>query len=136
MANLTRLTVLGLILATGGQAAVGDDIGPFLKQHCVKCHGASKPKADLRLDEIAPPSAQSSDVWATIADMIESGDMPPNKQPRPDAAEVKRAVAWINAELARAAQPEPALRRLNRSEYEHTVQDLLGIDTSLAELLP
>ena len=136
MANLTRLAVLGLILATGGEAVVGDDIGPFLKRHCVKCHGASKPKGDLRLDEIAPPSAQSSDVWSTIADMIESGDMPPSKQPRPDAREVKRVVAWINAELARAALPTPALRRLNRSEYEHTVQDLLGIDTSLAELLP
>jgi hypothetical protein len=136
VANLTRLTVLGVILATGWQAAVSDDIRPFLKQHCVKCHGAPQPKGDLRLDEIDPPSAQSSDVWSTIADMIESGDMPLAGQPRPDAVEVKRVVAWISAELARASQPEPALRRLNRSEYEHTVQDLLGTDTSLAELLP
>ncbi|MHC4879671.1 MAG: DUF1592 domain-containing protein [Planctomycetota bacterium] len=138
MAKLTRLAVLGLIFATGGQAAFADDVRPFLQRHCVKCHGATQPKADLRLDVVALPTAEqaSTDIWASIADMIESGDMPPGKQPRPDAAEVKRVVAWINAELARVAQPVPALRRLNRSEYEHTVQDLLGIDTSLSDLLP
>ncbi len=35
-----------------------------------------------------------------------------------------------------AAQDRVVLRRLNRTEYQNTVRDLLGIDTDLKELLP
>jgi hypothetical protein len=110
----------------------------FFTDHCVKCHGPGKQEADLRLDAIAPPSAQSDsvDAWSSIAEMAETGDMPPIDEPRPDANEVKRLVAWISDQLSRTSKPVPALRRLNRSEYQHTVHDLLGIDTPLADLLP
>ncbi len=110
----------------------------FFARHCVKCHGPDKQEADLRLDALASPTADADavDTWAAIADMLEAGDMPPRKEPRPDAKEVKTLQTWIGDELARAAKPIPALRRLNRIEYEHTVQDLLGIDTPLADLLP
>ncbi|MCX8238094.1 MAG: DUF1587 domain-containing protein [Akkermansiaceae bacterium] len=56
--------------------------------------------------------------------------MPPKKEPRPDAAKLKKTIS----SLLNTIEPPLALRRLNRVEYELTVRDLLGIDTSLADL--
>jgi hypothetical protein len=125
----------GLLLA---QSALAYDYQAFFRQHCIECHGPRRQEADLRLDTIALPTsdAGAAERWSSIADMVEAGDMPPIDQPRPSAAEVRSIVAWINGELARSSKPLPALRRLNRVEYEHTVQDLLGIDTALMDLLP
>lgn len=128
--------MVAMLLAV--QAARADDYQAFFKRHCVKCHGPDKQEAELRLDVISPPAADagSAETWTSIVEMLEAGDMPPRKQPRPDAAEVKRLVGWASGELFRTSRRLPALRRLNRVEYEHTVQDLLGIDTPLADLLP
>lgn len=134
--NIGALLIVALF--AGQQAAFAYDYPKFFQQHCVKCHGPDKPKAELRLDQIGLPDAGSKagKTWAAVVEMLEASDMPPRKEPRPDAAETKRLLSWIAGELARTSQPVPALRRLNRIEYENTVHDLLGIDTPLAELLP
>ncbi|MFT6576757.1 MAG: hypothetical protein ACJA16_004966 [Akkermansiaceae bacterium] len=100
----------------------------FFKEHCVKCHGPKMQKGDLRLDTLA----RDSDDWHLVLEVLENGDMPPKKEPRPDAAKLKKTIS----SLLDTIEPPIALRRLNRVEYELTVRDLLGIDTSLADLLP
>ncbi len=81
----------------------------LFKQHCVKCHGATTQKAELRLDRLpAPATSESAELWSSVADMIESGDMPPDDEP--PAADVKRLLSWISGELEQASRPIPALR--------------------------
>ena len=131
--NVCQQTLLILTIAASGFAA---DRQAFLQQHCVKCHGPKTQKAELRLDTLAPPDPQSAETWALIAERIESGDMPPKGEPRPDAAAARRLLTQIGKELAKVRGPAPATRRLNRTEYEYTVRDLLGVDAALAPLLP
>ena len=89
------------------------------------------------MDKIAAPSAgKSAATWSLIADVIESGEMPPGKEPRPGARQVDRIVDWISGALARIGPPLLGLRRMNGTEYENTVHDLLGTDTPLKDLLP
>ncbi len=130
---------------TDGDAGLSAALQPFFEQHCLKCHGPEKEKGDVRLDTLPLPGAGGDpgeheavlDTWFTILDAIESGDMPPKKEPRPASSETGPVIEKIADAIARAAGPPPiALRRMNRTEYEYTVQDLLGIDTPLAELLP
>lgn len=104
----------------------------FFKDHCFKCHGPEKQKGDLRLDTLAP----DSDDWNLVLEVLENGDMPPKKEPRPAPADLKKTIATLTASLLQKADPRIALRRLSRIEYENTVRDLLGIDTPLGELLP
>jgi hypothetical protein len=110
----------------------------FFANYCVKCHGPVEAEGDLRLDNLArqPISEGATETWTTIVEMIEAGDMPPVDQPQPKPEEAKRVVAWIGDELARASESPPALRRMNRYEYENTVRDLLGVTTDLADMLP
>jgi hypothetical protein len=110
----------------------------FLEQHCTKCHGAEKQKGDLRLDNLGAPTAmgEAGEIWIGVLEALESGDMPPKKEPRPAAAALASIVAEIGSALAASAEPPIALRRLNRREYEHTLNDLLGIEEPLVDLLP
>ncbi len=108
----------------------------FLEQHCFHCHGPDEQKGRLRLDTLTAPPAED-DTWLAVLEAIETGDMPPRAEPRPDPAAADYFVGLVSAVLAEAAGPPPiALRRMNRVEYEATVHDLLGIDTPLADLLP
>lgn len=133
-----RSISLTLAVTLSCQAAVADDFRQFFDRHCVKCHGPKKQESKVRLDTLRPPesSVDAAELWATVASMLESGDMPPKGEPRPSIDDVQQLVARIRTELVRLENPIPALRRLNRSEYEHTVHDLLRIDTPLADLLP
>ncbi|MFT5121843.1 MAG: hypothetical protein ACI97B_000468 [Verrucomicrobiales bacterium] len=119
-------------------AASDASIAHFFDQHCVKCHGPDKQKGEIRLDTLGAPSmeGEAGEVWGTVLDMITSGDMPPPKAPQPARFEADQVARQISAGLASSAVRPIALRRLNRSEYEHTVQDLLGIDAPLKDLLP
>lgn len=136
LSRFTALCFLSVIPLTVPASA--DDPQEFLARHCVRCHGPEKQEAKLRLDTLAPPDSATLDaeIWETIAAVLEAGDMPPKNQPRPETGDVEEFVRWITAELVRTARPVPAVRRMNRSEYEHTVHDLLQIDTPLADLLP
>ena len=124
-------TILSLTLPVGAA-----DHAAFFRAHCVKCHGPEKQKADLRLDTLAAPGSDTRETWAQIAESLRTGDMPPRKQARPDARDRDALVGWIANALAKLERPLPGLRRLNRVEYEHTIHDLLGTDTPLADLLP
>ena len=133
---------LGLLLASATVSSAAEEgaysHSEFFRQHCTKCHGADEQEGDLRFDNLASPGAKADErgLWASALEMIEAGDMPPEDEPRPAAEDVKQLLAWASDELARTAEPIPALRRLNRTEYQYTLQDLLGIDADLADLLP
>jgi hypothetical protein len=120
-----------------------DQVRPFLVRHCLECHGAEKPKGDLRLDRLSPDfaDAASRERWQAVRKRLEAGEMPPKSQPRPPEKEARLLSEWIGrredaAEAARRAQGRVVLRRLNRVEYENTVRDLLGVDVDLIDLLP
>lgn len=115
-----------------------EDGAAFLKSNCLKCHGAEKQEGELRLDTLSPLTSGSDSikVWSAIFEMVDAGEMPPSDSPQPLLAEKKAFLSVVSQQLAAVARPKPALRRLNRVEYQNTVQDLLGIDTELGELLP
>ena len=116
----------------------------FLEHYCVKCHGGESPKGDLSLEPLAKPGAKFTQlaVWQQVLEKLENNEMPPKSKPRPPADEARAAVDWIYAEVAqakaaqRATEGRVVLRRLNRTEYENTVRDLLGVPVQVRDLLP
>jgi len=89
-----RLIATGFVLFLCGYptAALAQDssdvakvIVPFVEKHCVKCHGAEKPKAGLSLHTFkdAKGILKERKLWDAALHQIESGEMPPAKQPQP-----------------------------------------------------
>jgi hypothetical protein len=120
--------------------AVDTAVKPFLEQHCIDCHDADAKKGGLDLEDLLakPYSPATHKKWVRVYDVSASGEMPPAKKPRPEVAALKAFSDSLAASLKEEhlAQKGTVLRRLNRQEYENTVQQLLGIRTEVGKLLP
>lgn len=132
------ITLLPVATASARQppeAAFAETVAPFLERHCISCHGAEKPAADLRFDGPAPDltDPQVAEKWRLARRAIAQGEMPPEGKPRPSADEMLAAMSWIEGAAARAAVAtrggvgRRALRRLTNREYVATLGDLLGL---------
>ncbi|WP_198141351.1 DUF1592 domain-containing protein [Verrucomicrobium spinosum] len=122
---------------TGTPAGLDDVVRPFFQQHCNACHGEKKQKADLRTDTllINARSPKTMGHWEEIMNRINSGDMPPDDEPRPAPAEVAKVAEWIVGQLREAEAQNQAsgaervsFRKLSRREYANSVRDLLGVN--------
>jgi hypothetical protein len=127
-------------------------IKPLLSEYCGRCHGPDKQKGDLNLMRFDSPqkAIAEQDVWATVAERVEAGEMPPEKSKQPTAAERDTLLAWVHSFADEKVDPAHLTveqerhffrghamgRRLNRTEYANTVRDLIGIDAHPADALP
>jgi len=128
------LTLTACIAFTG--SVHGDEpFEGFLKKHCVACHGPEKMKGDVRIDQLSRDFKRGADThhWAELIEQVNSGAMPPKKEPRPTQAEISAFVTNLDARLKEgravrmAARPAVTHYRLSRKEYQNTVYDLLGV---------
>jgi hypothetical protein len=115
----------------------------FLEKHCLDCHGKQKQKAGLTLHEFRDDFSvlRARRTWKEILNMVENGEMPPEDREQPTAEERKLFLASATAVFARAdnAKPDPGrltVRRLNRTEYNNTIRDLLHVEFRPADDFP
>ncbi len=119
-------------------------IAPFLEQYCAGCHGERNPKAEINFTAYESASSVVKDrkVWEKALEVLVHRQMPPEKRRQPSEAEREMVGRWIHAELASfdcGGDMDPGrvtMRRLNRTEYDRTVRDLLGVDFRPAEDFP
>jgi hypothetical protein len=113
-----------------------DKILPLLKTNCVKCHGADKQKGDIRLDTLSTDflnDRRAAEIWHDASDQIKLGEMPPEDEKPLTSTERQLITEWIDSSLKNALQKmkgeqiEAVIRRLNRTEYQYTMEDLLGL---------
>lgn len=119
-------------------------IEPILKNACLDCHGSDDPQGNIRIDTLDPNLFTGNDVdwWNEIFAVITKGEMPP-----PDSADIspedkQKIVDWLSNELQaasiarRSSSAHSSFRRLTRYEYNHALQDLLGLPWDFAKDLP
>ena len=129
---------------TGSSVTFEKTIQPFLSENCYVCHNAGLKSGNLNLEAYKTEASVLKDAqrWARVLKKLRAGEMPPAGMPRPDSAQLLAVTNWIERTLntaARAAQPNPGrvtARRLNRTEYNNTVRDLLGVDLRCADDFP
>ena len=122
-------------IAFAGSVHGDEPFEGFLKKHCVACHGPEKMKGDVRIDQLSRDFKRGADThhWAELIEQVNSGAMPPKKEPRPTQAEISAFVTNLDARLKEgravrmAARPAVTHYRLSRKEYQNTVYDLLGV---------
>ncbi|MEZ6055320.1 MAG: DUF1592 domain-containing protein [Planctomycetaceae bacterium] len=114
-------------------------VAPFLKAHCVRCHGEKLAEGEFRVDTELPNdflNLRGKERWGEVVNVLNSHEMPPEGEPQPDVNDVGKVVDWVAAQMARAEllrrDSAIVLRRLNRAEYRNTVRDLIGVDFDTA----
>jgi len=138
---------LGLAAQTPSATPAADEfsssIRPFLTRNCQGCHNAKNKTGGLAVDQLTSAATLTThaDEWEKILRKVKTGEMPPVGFPKPAPAIASRFTAWAETELDRLAaqRPDPGrvtAHRLNRTEYNNAVRDLLAVDFTPADDFP
>jgi Protein of unknown function (DUF1592)/Protein of unknown function (DUF1588)/Protein of unknown function (DUF1587)/Protein of unknown function (DUF1585)/Protein of unknown function (DUF1595)/Planctomycete cytochrome C len=120
------------------------DIKPWLVNYCYDCHGDGSDKGNVILDKYASEEALMKDkpFWHAVREAVITGVMPPTKKKKqPTQAEREMVAAWIDKAVYHTDcnNPDPGrvtIRRLNRREYNFSIQDIFAVNFNPAEDFP
>ena len=129
--------------AAAAEQPVAGAVRAVVGKFCVECHGADAAKGGLNLEKILSEDvSRHSDAWEKVVRKLNARHMPPIGKPRPDERTYSAIVSSLETTLDRAAAAKPkpgrtdTVRRLNRTEYQNAIRDLLALDIDAAALLP
>lgn len=139
-----RLSLIVPLLMPAAACPAASPVFAFLEAQCVECHDAEVKKGGLDLSAFKwdPKDHANLEQWVEVYDRVQRGEMPPAKRERPEAKALAGFLDALGGTLHRTTAEQQAetgrtiLRRLNRTEYENTLHDLLLIDTPLKDMLP
>ena len=122
------------------QKVLKEKIKPFVENYCAKCHG-SRAKAGINLQSaLKNPNGESSTLhFEKAAANVKVHDMPPeDSSKKPSNEERRQFIEWMG-KIKYLAPRDPGpfvIRRLTKTEYANTLNDLYGVDRSIADVLP
>jgi hypothetical protein len=130
------------LLAAPHEARMDEDQRAFFKNYCLDCHGAEKPKADVRLDNLpfTLSDIPTAERWQKVLNALNSGEMPPEDKKQPEPAEKSQFLRHLSGTMveARKALADTGgvitMRRLNKREYQNTIEELLGVRVDAKDL--
>ncbi len=142
LATLFLSTLIGGLSVASSRGAEGftKKIEPFFEKHCYECHDDLTTKGGLDLyalsQDLSDPAAL--DKWIYIYDRVARGEMPPKENDAPSTGEKRIFASELAPSLAEAhaATKQTVLRRLNRREYQNTINELLGVRIDAESYLP
>src|SRR2546422_674347 len=115
----------------------------MVNQYCAECHDSEMKKGGLDLDSLRLEDVtKHPEVWEKVVRKLRARQMPPMEKPRPEESAYEKVVARLSDSLdsTAAAHPNPGrtetFRRLNRTEYQNVIRDLLALEIDAKELLP
>jgi len=113
----------------------------FLEKYCLDCHDADTTKGEINLEDLSfhIQTIENAETWQKVLSTLNSGEMPPEKKKQPEGAEKADflddlATTMVTARKALAdSGGKITMRRLNKREYQNTIEHLLGVrlDTDL-----
>ncbi|MBM3848328.1 MAG: DUF1587 domain-containing protein, partial [Verrucomicrobia bacterium] len=143
--NLRFLTVVVafLLAAPSCPAALSGGATQLFRDYCYDCHDSDSHKGDLNLEALASKEITSNTTpWEKVVRELNARQMPPAGKRRPDEEKYKAAISELTGILdaASAKNPDPGrtetFRRLNRTEYQNAIRDLLSLQIDATALLP
>ncbi len=125
------------------QVRLTTPVKSVVNHYCLSCHDADVKKGGLDLQSLTLSNVtQHPASWEQVIRKLQSRQMPPIGKERPDDKTYDAIVASLASTLDRAAEKNPSpgrtetFRRLNRTEYQNAIRDLLALDIDATALLP
>jgi hypothetical protein len=134
------VVALGSVTATGDEKHLPETAQSkaFLNAYCVSCHGNQKSEGDHNFETFSDKDWNDQALLNDLLTVLKAKEMPPeDAEEKPSAKEV---VAFENllAEqyLAIKSKLPGVLKRLNRTEYENTINDVFFTKFKVKTTLP
>lgn len=121
------------------------DVLPILQSHCIRCHGPEVQEANVRLDNLPinlSDNRAATESWHEVLNVLQANEMPPPDEKQLASEQLTIATSWLSHAIQtalaerRKTDGRIVLRRLNRVEYQNTMEDLLGLEMDYARDLP
>lgn len=121
------------------------DVLPILQSHCIRCHGPEVQEANVRLDNLPinlSDNRSATESWHEVLNVLQANEMPPPDEKQLASEQLTIATSWLSHAIQtalaerRKTDGRIVLRRLNRVEYQNTMEDLLGLEMDYARDLP
>ena len=109
----------------------------FVNKYCLGCHSRAVRSGNLNLESGAP--ADRPESWEKVLRRLRGRTMPPIGIPHPPEPAYLAAIQSIESALdALPVNPgrSDTFRRLNRTEYQNSIRDLLSVEIDVSSLLP
>jgi len=135
-------TVLCCAHATSAQAPVATRAfaSQFIQQNCADCHVGEDAEGGFQLNDLGSDLTSTADFsrWVQVWDVVSEAKMPPKEAKLPAASTRDKFLLELGNRLtiAHVQSKGAVLRRLNRNEFQNTLNDLFGTNLQLASLLP
>ncbi|MDA7879911.1 DUF1592 domain-containing protein [Mariniblastus sp.] len=115
----------------------------FFKAHCLDCHNSEtqEGQVDLQTLPFRIATIEEAELWQKVLDALNSGEMPPEDSQQPDNKEKANFLDDLSRTMVTARKVlsdsggKITLRRLNRRDYQNSIESLLGVRLG-RELLP
>jgi hypothetical protein len=115
----------------------------LLNRYCAGCHNEKSKQGNFVLSTLDVDNVGSAaERWELVVRKLRARSMPPAGRPRPTEAAYDGLIAHLETSLDRvaAASPDPGrtdtFRRLNRTEYQNAIRDLLDVEIDAEAMLP
>jgi Protein of unknown function (DUF1592)/Protein of unknown function (DUF1588)/Protein of unknown function (DUF1587)/Protein of unknown function (DUF1585)/Protein of unknown function (DUF1595)/Planctomycete cytochrome C len=120
-------------------------IAPLIENYCLDCHSGEDAEGDIALDNLETSQAilNQRKLWEKAYRQLGVDGMPPRDyDSRPTPEQRRMLHRWLDLKLHHVdcavvnEAGRVTIRRLNRTEYDNTIRDLLGVDLRLSEDFP
>ncbi len=115
----------------------------LLHDYCEKCHNTEDWAGGVAFGTMSPQDIpQDAKIWENAIRRLSGRLMPPPGQKQPPQTVINGFIGWLEHSIDHAAAAHPAytgwvaLHRLNRTEYQNAVWDLLRVKVDATKLLP
>ncbi len=120
------------------------DIKPILEYYCFDCHGYDDTEGgvDLLALQEAGKIYSERKTWEKALKQTKAEAMPPDGEEAPTPEERELIISWIHEKLSYIDPNKPVdpghvtVRRLNRIEYDNTINDLFEIHSTFSSAFP
>ncbi|MDB4697411.1 DUF1592 domain-containing protein [Akkermansiaceae bacterium] len=131
-----RFFLMALML-TAPLMGFEDKVRPILEKNCLDCHGGKRVKGKVDFSKILTQKDADAnfELWETVVEVIEAGEMPPEDEEPLSEADQKTIVTWYQERSQASIEAKATVfkpRRLSGPEYRNTLRSLFGFDLEVA----
>ena len=110
--------------------------------YCMDCHNADTQKGKVNLEDLPLEvnTLQHAELWQKVLNAMNSGEMPPENKRQPEKAakadfleDLAKTMVLARKKLSDSGG-QVIIRRLNRREYQNTIESLTGVSLKVDSL--
>jgi len=132
----------GFVQAAPPEARLPDKHRVFLTKHCHECHNSETQEGKVNLQNLPfrITTLEQAELWQKVLNALNAGEMPPEDELQPANAQKADFLDDLAQTMVAARKKlsdsggKITLRRLNRREYQNTIEHLTGVRVDVGSL--